>query len=549
MESSREVMESSREVMESIREVMKSSREVMESSTEVMESSREVMESSTEVMESSREVMESSSCPLMSLMSGRCEAPGSLRVRVHGRVFAVDRAKVAERCEFFRALFQSGMRECWQEEVQLRCVGLLGFLVLLQVLDGQRPVLSGDQIVEAIECTAFLQVPSLTKHLINIINSENCLLMYHTAATFGVWELSHCSALFIRDSYADLRDHVHTLPSQLVDYIQSLLPSSYVAVCSHSPSSELLQDVQRTVCYLDEERREWRVLTHLPGSTSTTMAGVAVLDNKLYIMGGVHDVSKRVVEAGFCYNPTADSWTTICGPQQLRYNFPLIGLDGCLYAVGGESHLKALSSVERYRPSDGSWTSVSSLPCPAASVVSAVAMDRIFICLWRGMGATDVHEYVPEHDRWLLVTTLIRPHSYGLYMVAHRDNLYVMRNGPCDDFLLCVMDCYNLSSGQWTAMSGQYTNSKGSLFTAVVRGDSVFTLSRQVTSEYMVDERQWRPRREMSGFGRIGSIYTFLMRLPKAVPLTGNCLDLSQNQNLRDVKVCPKFSLQCSHNL
>ncbi|XP_071328993.1 kelch repeat and BTB domain-containing protein 13 [Trachinotus anak] len=482
-----------------------------------------------------REVMESFSSP-------RCKPPHSLRVNINGSSFSVDRSTLAENCEYFRALFQSGMRECQQEEIQLQCVGVLGFLVLLQVLDGERPVLNSDQIVESIECTAFLQVPVLTKHLISVINSENCLLMYHTAATYGVRELSHSSALFIRDMYADLREDVHALPSQLVEYIESLLPSSYMAVCSHSPSNELLQDGQRTVCYLDEEHREWRVLTHLPGSTSTTMAGVAVLDNRLYIIGGVHDVSKKVVETGFCYDPAANTWSTICGPQQLRYNFTLVVHEDFLYALGGEYNMKALSSVERYRVSNGSWSSVSPLPSPAASVASAVAMNRMFICVWKGKGATDILEYAPGLDQWLVVTTLIRQHSYGLCMVAHKDNLYVMRNGPCDDFLLCVMDCYSLTSGQWTAVSGQYRNSKGSLLTAMVRGDSVFTLSRLVTTEYMVDNHRWQLKREMKGFGRIGSIHTFLMRLPKvSESITGNSLDLGQDRTHRDPVTVPDY--------
>uniref|UniRef100_A0A3Q3FYH3 Kelch repeat and BTB domain containing 13a n=1 Tax=Kryptolebias marmoratus TaxID=37003 RepID=A0A3Q3FYH3_KRYMA len=475
---------------------------------------------------------------------------GRLRVNINGSVFTTDKTTVTENCEYFRALFQSGMRECRQEEIQLQSVGALGFLVLLQVLRGERPTLDSDQIVEAIECTAFLQVPVLTKHLISIVNSENCVLMYHTAATYGVWELSHRSALFIRDMYTELKEEVHTLPSKLVEYIESLLPSSYMAVCSHSPSSELLRDIQRTVCYLDEGQNEWRVLTHLPPSTSTTMAGVAVLDNKLYIIGGVHDVSKRVVEAGFCYNPTDKSWSTICGPQQLRYNFTLIGHEGCLYALGGKNNMKVLSSVEHFRVSEGSWGFVSPLPCPAASVVSTVAMSRIFICLWRGKGATDICEYLPDEDRWILVTTLIRQHSYGLYMVAHKDNLYVMRNGPCNDFLLCVMDCYNLTSGQWTAMPGQYGNSKGSLFTAVVRGDSVFTLSRHVTTEYIVENNRWQVRRQMEGFGRIGSIYTFLMRFPKAtVSLMENCPDLTTKQTIRNLSACSRLTLECPDNL
>ncbi|KAM4743670.1 kelch repeat and BTB domain-containing protein 13 [Anableps anableps] len=490
--------------------------------------------------------MEASNCP----RTGHSETVDRVRVNINGNIFSVDKIIMAENCEYFRALFQSGMRECQQKEVLLQSVGVQGFLVLLQVLQGQRPMLDSDQIVEAIECTAFLQVPALTKHMINIINSENCLLMYHTAAVYGVWELSHHSALFIRDMYTDLKEDVHALPSKMVEYIESVLPSSYMAVCSHSPSSELLQDVQRTVCYLDEEHRKWKALTQLPLSTSTSMAGVAVLDNKLYIIGGVHDVSKRVVEAGFCYNPADNTWSTICGPQQLRYSFTLIGHEGSLYALGGKFNMKDLSSVERLQLSEGSWGLVSALPCQAASVVSAVVMNRIFICLWRGKGATDIHEYVPEYDRWRLVTTLIRQQSYGLYMLGHRDNLYVMRNGPCEDFLLCVMDCYNLTTDQWTAMSGHYGNSKGSLFTAVVRGDSVFTLSRHVTTEYMVEKTQWRQKCEMEGFGRIGSIYTFQMRLPKlTLSLMDNCLDLTSEKSFEDRSILPSLPLQCSNNL
>ncbi|XP_015258640.1 PREDICTED: kelch repeat and BTB domain-containing protein 13 [Cyprinodon variegatus] len=482
--------------------------------------------------------------------SSLCDTGSRVKVDVRGSIFSVDRTILAENCEYFRALFRSGMRESQQEEVRLQNLGIQGFLVLLRVLQGEHPMLDSDQIVEGIECAAFLQAPALTKHMISIITSENCLLMYHTAATYGVWELSQRSALFIRDIYTDLKEEVHALPRDMVEHIESLLPSSYMAVCSHSPSLDLLQDVQRTVCYLDKEHRKWTSLTQLPPSTSTTMAGVAVLDNKLYIIGGVHDVSKRVVESGFCYDPADNTWSTICGPQQLRYSFTLIGHDGCLYALGGKFNMKELSSVERMRPSEGSWASVSALPSKAASVVSTVAMNRIFVCLWRGNGATDIHEYVPQYDHWLLVTTLIRQQSYGLYMVAHRDNLYVIRNGPCEDFLLCVMDRYNLSTGQWTAISGQYGNSKGSLLTAVVRGDSVFTLSRRVTTEYEVEETRWKQRREMEGFGRIGSIYTFQMRLPKATSsLMDHCLDQNTAESFKDLNILPHPPLRCSNDL
>jgi len=473
----------------------------------------------------------------------------SLTVRVDGRAFVVEKALLTSHCEYFRALYQSGMRECLQTELHLRGLGAAGFVTMLAVLHGERPALLGaNELVESIECAAFLQVRALAGYLADLVNSENCLLMCHTAFTYGVRELCHRAALFIRDIRADLKEELLSLPPELAEYVDSLEPRTYMAVCSHVPSVELLGDFQRTVCYLDEETRDWKVLTHLPQNASTFMAGVAVLDDKLYIVGGVHDMNKRVLASGFCYSPATDTWSTVPGPQQPRYNFTLIGHEGCLYAVGGEYDRKAISSVEKFRASQGTWSLAAHLPCPAASVASAKVMSRIFVGLWKANGATAIQEYVPREDRWVLLTTLVRRHSYGLCMVAHRDNLYVVRNGPGDDFLLCVMDRYNLTSGQWSAVAGHYGNSKGSLLTAVVRGDSVFTLSRKVTTEYTIEESRWKTRRDMEGFGRIGTIYTFLLRIPRdAAALKRNSTAESHHGQRHGLLVQdPSSSAQCS---
>lgn len=151
---------------------------------------------------------------------GEAMESSSLKVHISDSSFVVAKPLVAENCDYFRALFASGMTESRQEEVHLQCVGAQGFLAMLQVLDGGRPVLNGDQIVEAIACAAFLQVPALTRYLINSVNSDNCLLMYHTAATYGLWELAQTSASFIRDMYADLKEELEALPSGLADHVR-----------------------------------------------------------------------------------------------------------------------------------------------------------------------------------------------------------------------------------------------------------------------------------------------------------------------------------------
>uniref|UniRef100_A0A8D2ZIT2 BTB domain-containing protein n=1 Tax=Scophthalmus maximus TaxID=52904 RepID=A0A8D2ZIT2_SCOMX len=418
--------------------------------------------------------------------------------------FCEEKTLLVQSCDYFRALYRSGMKECRQQEIHLKSLRARGFLIALAVLRGELPALDADDIVEAIECAAFLQVAKLTKHLIELIDSDNCLLMYHTAATFGLMDLYHAAALFIRDMYVDLEAEVrNTLPSELIAYVDSLTPSVFVAVGAHVTCgvNETVHVASRTVCYLDETGNNWKVLTDLPLEASTSMAGVTVLDNNLYIIGGVHGVQKQVVDSCFCYSVENNHWGRIASPAQLRYNLSLVGADSRLYAIGGECDRTVMSSVETYDVTTGLWTFAAHLPRPAAGVACTKAMRRIFVCLWRPMETTEIYEYVSAKDQWLLVTTLIRRQSYGHCMVGHRDNLYIMRNG----------------SGQWSSLPGHFANSKGSLFTAVVKSDSVFTLNRSMTLEYAVDGKTWKPRRQMKGFPRSGSVWTFLLRLPYAL--------------------------------
>uniref|UniRef100_A0A8C3I3G3 Kelch repeat and BTB domain containing 13 n=1 Tax=Chrysemys picta bellii TaxID=8478 RepID=A0A8C3I3G3_CHRPI len=436
----------------------------------------------------------------------------AVRIKVEEEFFATDKALLMEHSEYFRALFQSGMKESTQDEIQIRDLSAMGFLLMLRVLAGERPVLTCEENLKAVECAAFLQVKTMTKYLINSINSDNCIVLYQAAAMFGLQDLFHSAALYIRDGYSDLEEYLDCLSTDLLDYMDSLLPSTFVAVGAHTPTFEFLQDLSRTICYLDEDDNTWKTLSCLPLTASTFLAGMATLDNKIYIVGGVRGASKQIVDISFCYDVDANSWSEFPSPQQLRYDLTLTGHEGYLYAIGGEFEKTLLKSVEKYNMSSNTWTFVADLPQPTAGAPCAQTMGRIFVCLWKPLDTTIIYEYEIQKDEWLPISALKRPQSYGHCMVAHRDNLYIIRNGPSDDFLRCAIDCFNLTSLQWTALPGQYVNSKGALFTAVIRGDTVYTVNRMLTLLYSIEETTWRFKKEKAGFPRSGSLQTFLLR-------------------------------------
>ncbi|KAJ6662844.1 hypothetical protein lerEdw1_011048 [Lerista edwardsae] len=438
-----------------------------------------------------------------------------VRIQVEEEFFSVEKTLLVEHSEYFRALFQSGMRESTQTEIQIRELTATGFLVMLKILRGEYPLLSCEENLRAVECAAFLQVKALARFLISSLNSDNCIILYQAAAMFGLLDLFHSAALYIRDSYSELEEYLDCLSPDLLDYVESLTPSTFAAVGAHTPTFEFLEDLSRTICYLEEESNTWRTLSCLPLSASTFLAGTTTLDNKIYIVGGVYGYNKQVVDQGFCYDVATNSWTEFPGPHQLRYDITLTAQEGYLYAFGGEFEKTPLKSVEKYDISAHTWSFASDLPQPAAAVPCAQAMGRIFVCLWKPLDTTMIYEYEPQKDEWLPISTLNRTQSYGHSMVAHRDNLYVMRNGPFDDFLRCVMDCFNLTTRQWTSLPGRYMNSKGALFTAVIRGDTVYTVNKMLTLLYNIEENIWKFRKERAGFPRSGSLQTFLLRLPR----------------------------------
>ncbi|XP_060611861.2 kelch repeat and BTB domain-containing protein 13 [Anolis sagrei] len=440
------------------------------------------------------------------------------RVRIHleEEYFSVDKALLVDHSEYFRALFQSGMRESNQEEIQIRDLSAMGFSIMLKILEGSFPVLSCEENLKAVECASFLQVKAMAKYLIASINSDNCIILYQAAAMFGLLDLFHSAALYIRDSYADLEEYLDCLSPDLLDYIESLVPSTFVAVGAHTPTFEFLEDLSRTICYLNEEDNTWRTLSCMPLTASTFLAGMATLDNKIYIVGGTYGHNKQVVDQSFCYDPVTNVWSEFPSPQQLRYDVTLTAQEDYLYAIGGEFEKMPLKSVEKFNMSTNTWSFVSDLPQPATSVPCTQAMGHIFVCLWKPLDTTIIYEYETQKDEWLPISTLNRSQSYGHCMVAHRNNLYIMRNGPFDDFLRCVMDCYNLTTKQWSSLPGQYVNSKGALFTAVIKGDIVYTVNKMATQIYTIEDNTWKSKKERAGFPRSGSLQTFLLRLPRA---------------------------------
>lgn len=62
-----------------------------------------------------------------------------------------------------------------------------------------------------------------------------------------------------------------------------------------------------------------------------------------------------------CYDPTLDTWTIVSKMSVRRANFGVGVLDNVLYAIGGYNESGFLKSAEKYRPSDGVWSTIADM--------------------------------------------------------------------------------------------------------------------------------------------------------------------------------------------
>ena len=120
-----------------------------------------------------------------------------------------------------------------------------------------------------------------------------------------------------------------------------------------------------------------------PGGPSTTQAplaetrsahAVAVLDGKLYAVGGHDDNGGDDLSSVERYDPAVDAWEAVAPMASARTLAAVAVLDGKLYAVGG----LGLSSVERYDPAVDAWETVAPMAVPRGLIDVAVLDGKLY---------------------------------------------------------------------------------------------------------------------------------------------------------------------------
>ena len=135
---------------------------------------------------------------------------------------------------------------------------------------------------------------------------------------------------------------------------------------AHGAPGEAFNLVER----YDFETKAWEAVA--PMAEARYAHAVAVLEGKLYALGGYNGGDDGDLSSVERYDPAVGAWEAVAPMAAARSDHGVAVLDGKLYAVGGYNDDGFLSSVERYDPTENAWEAVA--PMAAARYAHAVAV-------------------------------------------------------------------------------------------------------------------------------------------------------------------------------
>ncbi|KAG5281189.1 hypothetical protein AALO_G00068370 [Alosa alosa] len=173
------------------------------------------------------------------------------------------------------------------------------------------------------------------------------------------------------DPHHNTWEHVTPLKREVYAHAGAVLDGKIYIACGRRGSVYL----KETYCY-DPSANHWGACAE--GPVERAWHGMAALDGRLYVIGGSNDGCgyRRDVFKVACYTPRSDSWSVVC-PVPAGHGEPgLAVLDGRIYILGGRSHNKGsrMKYVHVYDPQLDCWKSGTPLEDRVSGLSACVAL-------------------------------------------------------------------------------------------------------------------------------------------------------------------------------
>jgi N-acetylneuraminic acid mutarotase len=257
----------------------------------------------------------------------------------------------------------------------------------------------------------------------------------------------------------------------------------------------------------------WTTLEPMP--TARSGLGVAVVDGKIYVIGGQN--GEGVLNITEEYDPVTNEWTSKTSMPTARSDFGIAVYQNKIYVIGGtigseiavgESLLTGATEV--YDPETDTWETKTSMPTPRQGLKANVVSDRIYLIggvryvggyIHPGFDENEVYD--PATDSWITKAPL--PTAVWGYSSAVVDNkIYLIGGGNKTSegtFPVTLNQIYtpatdtwdfgqSIPTGLWDADAGATTGAFAPERIYVL-GGSYYTVAYNLTQTYDPEVDAW----------------------------------------------------------
>jgi len=195
----------------------------------------------------------------------------------------------------------------------------------------------------------------------------------------------------------------------------------------------------------------------------------AVVDGKIYAIGGGPDITGGYLSTVEEYNPTTDTWTRKANMPTARNGHATAMLDGKIYVIGGEPTAQAsIATVEEYNPATDTWTQKADMPSRRTFLSACTVDGKIYAFGGLMAGVPGVTEgdrflsalevYDPATDTWTRRADMMTPRA-GAAAVTVDGKIYVIGGvfGNLHNAPLSIVEVYDPITDTWTRKANMPT--------------------------------------------------------------------------------------------
>jgi N-acetylneuraminic acid mutarotase len=193
-------------------------------------------------------------------------------------------------------------------------------------------------------------------------------------------------------------------------------------------------------------------------SEGRSACSASAVNGKIYVVGGgMWDriAVSRVEE----YDPATDSWKTKADMPTARSLLSTSVVNGKIYAIGGlvePSAFSILSAAEEYDPATDTWMKKADMPTPRFGASSGVVDGRIYVIGgWAGTVSSAVEEYNPVTDTWSKKAPMPTPREF--LSICELDGKIYAIGGGNSTGVLPIVEVYDPVTDTWTTEPGMPT--------------------------------------------------------------------------------------------